>query len=166
MHSQATLTELLRGHGAHADPLACVSDVTVEEASQHPQGHTFSIYQIVWHLNFWMDYERRKIDSEKVTYPAHASLSWPSSGKPPDESEWRTTVERFSELLGHLESLSGSSAVVLQREVAADQPGKPPSSVEARLLQTLAHNSYHIGQIVLLRRAMNAWPPPRGGDSW
>jgi uncharacterized damage-inducible protein DinB len=29
-----------------------------------------------------------------------------------------------------------------------------------------AHNSYHIGQIVLLRRMLGAWPPPTGGDTW
>jgi uncharacterized damage-inducible protein DinB len=29
-----------------------------------------------------------------------------------------------------------------------------------------AHNSYHLGQIVLIRRMLGAWPPPGGGDSW
>ena len=28
------------------------------------------------------------------------------------------------------------------------------------------HVSYHVGQIALLRRMMNAWPPPGGGDTW
>ena len=34
-------------------------------------------------------------------------------------------------------------------------------------LEVLAlHNSYHLGQIVLLRRILGAWPPPSGGDTW
>ena len=28
------------------------------------------------------------------------------------------------------------------------------------------HFSYHLGQIVLLRQELGAWPPPRGGDTW
>jgi uncharacterized damage-inducible protein DinB len=166
MYSQATLTELLRGRGAHADPLACVSDVTVEHAAHRPQGHAFSIYQIVWHLNFWMDYERRKIDGENVSYPEHASLSWPSNEKPASASEWSETIGRFAKLIAQLERLSSASSDVLQQQVAPDQAGKAPSTAEARLLQTLAHNSYHVGQIVLLRRAMDIWPPPGGGDTW
>jgi uncharacterized damage-inducible protein DinB len=40
------------------------------------------------------------------------------------------------------------------------------STVLAILWQTLAHNSYHVGQIVLVRSALGAWPPRAGGDSW
>jgi uncharacterized damage-inducible protein DinB len=32
--------------------------------------------------------------------------------------------------------------------------------------QITAHNSYHAGQIALLRRQAGAWPPERGGDTW
>jgi hypothetical protein len=34
------------------------------------------------------------------------------------------------------------------------------------LYQLAAHNSYHVGQIVVLRQALGAWPPPGGGDTW
>jgi uncharacterized damage-inducible protein DinB len=34
------------------------------------------------------------------------------------------------------------------------------------LWQMVAHNSYHTGQIALLRRAFGFWPPPGGGDTW
>jgi hypothetical protein len=30
----------------------------------------------------------------------------------------------------------------------------------------VAHNSYHAGQIATIRRALNAWPPKAGGDTW
>jgi uncharacterized damage-inducible protein DinB len=43
---------------------------------------------------------------------------------------------------------------------------KRQSTVYALLVQITAHNSYHAGQIALLRRQMDAWPPRRGGDSW
>jgi uncharacterized damage-inducible protein DinB len=39
-------------------------------------------------------------------------------------------------------------------------------SVRDVLWQTMAHNSYHIGQIAMLRRMLGAWPPKAGGDTW
>jgi uncharacterized damage-inducible protein DinB len=29
-----------------------------------------------------------------------------------------------------------------------------------------AHNSYHLGQVVVLRQMLGAWPPPSGGLTW
>ena len=35
------------------------------------------------------------------------------------------------------------------------------------MLQTIAsHNSYHVGQVVVLRQRLCAWPPPSGGLTW
>ncbi|MGG3196403.1 hypothetical protein ABEP92_22145 [Priestia aryabhattai] len=38
-------------------------------------------------------------------------------------------------------------------------------SIERRgLLRNIAsHNSYHLGEIVIMRRLNGAWPPPTGG---
>jgi len=29
-----------------------------------------------------------------------------------------------------------------------------------------AHNSHHLGQVVLLRLMLGAWPPPSGSYTW
>jgi hypothetical protein len=39
------------------------------------------------------------------------------------------------------------------------------SSALAVLWQTAVHNSYHIGQIILLRRLLNDWKA-QAGDTW
>lgn len=163
---QSTLIELLRGKGAHADPIACVSDLSFASATTCPPGHSLSIWEIVWHLNFWMNHEIRAIQGEPLAYPEHASLSWPSAQASPSEELWRESVARFRDSLARLIELAGSAPADLERALPPDKPGNPPSSVESRLWQTVAHNSYHIGQIVLLRRTMGLWPPPEGGDTW
>jgi uncharacterized damage-inducible protein DinB len=43
---------------------------------------------------------------------------------------------------------------------------KIASTLEAVLGQMVAHNSYHLGQIAMIRRALGAWPPKAGGDTW
>jgi uncharacterized damage-inducible protein DinB len=44
--------------------------------------------------------------------------------------------------------------------------GKKTETVLDVLWQMVAHNSYHIGQVAMLRRAFGAWPPASGGDTW
>ena len=166
--SDRTLIELLYGKSTHANPLACVEDVSFELAGRRVENLPHSIWQLVSHLNYWMDYELRRIRGENPVHPAHASESWPADAAPANESEWRKTITRFGELLGELAALAESAPDVLVRDVPATHPdhAKHSSSLLAVLWQTLVHNSYHVGQIAMQRRALGAWPPKGGGDSW
>ena len=164
---ESTLVELLYGKGAHANPVACVEDLSAELAGRRAENLPHSIWQIVWHVNFWTDYELRRIRGEKPPYPVHAAESWPTAA-PPSEVEWKKEVARFAELIGILAVMAEGNSNELNREVPAMHPKQETrtSTVLAILWQTLAHNSYHVGQIALVRRALGAWPPSSGGDSW
>ena len=123
-----TLRELVYGKGAHVDPVACVEDISAELAARTVADYPHSIWQIVEHMNYWMDYDLSKIAGENRPYPDKAVEGWPTHPNPATEGRaateaWRTTTRRF-------------------------------------------HNSYHAGQIALLRRQFGAWPPERGGDTW
>jgi uncharacterized damage-inducible protein DinB len=165
---ERTLIELLYGKGAHANPLACVEDLSAELAWRHVDHLTHSVWQIVWHVNFWTDYELRRIRGEKPHYPEHAAESWPPNTAPASEAEWKKEADRFAEMIGVLAAMAEGDASELNREVPAMHPKQETrtSTVLAILWQTLAHNSYHVGQIVLVRSALGAWPPRAGGDSW
>jgi uncharacterized damage-inducible protein DinB len=164
---ERTLIELLYGKGAHANPVGCVEDLSAELAGRRVENLPHSIWQIVWHVNFWTDYELRRIRGEKPRYPDHASESWPLSA-PPREAEWKKEVARFAELIGVLAVMAESDSNELSRDVLPMHPNQETrtSTVLAILWQTAAHNSYHVGQIALLRRALGVWPPRGGGDSW
>lgn len=162
------LVELFYGKGAHANPIACIEDVRPDLAARLAGNFPHSIWQVVFHMNFWMDYELRRIRSERPAYPAHASESWPADIAPSDGSEWHKEVVRFRSFIAELAKLAASSAEVLAREVEVTHPDhkKHSSTLSAVLWQTLVHNSYHVGQVAMLRRALGAWPPQGGGDSW
>ena len=166
--STSPLIELLYGRGAHANTLACIEDVSVELASQRPSGFAHSIWQQVWHMNFWMEYELQRIRGEAPVYPAHASESWPADPSPAAVAEWSEAVSHFRDNLAELLGLADSPPDALAKEVRAMHPAhsKISSSLLAILWQIVVHNSYHIGQVAVLRRALGAWPPKGGGDSW
>lgn len=165
---ERTLIELLYGKGAHANPLACVEDLSAELAGRHVDHLPHSVWQIVWHMNFWTDYELRRIRGEKPHYPDHASESWPRHSSPAGEAEWKKEAARFAELIGALATLAEANSNELDREVPImhSKQETHTSTVRAILWQMVAHDSYHVGQIVLVRSALGAWPPRAGGDSW
>jgi uncharacterized damage-inducible protein DinB len=163
-----TLIELLYGKAAHANPVACVEDISFELAGRRASNLPHSIWQLVSHLNYWMDYELQRIRGENPAYPAHAAQSWPHEAAPVNEDEWKKTIAQFKKLLGELAALGESTPDVLAREVQATHPThvKYSSTLLAVLWQTLVHNSYHVGQIAMLRQSLGAWPPKAGGDTW
>jgi len=166
--SDNTLRELVYGKGAHVSPLACVDDIHAELAVRTVASYPHSIWQIISHMNYWMDYDMRRMAGERPPYPEHAQESWPSSAGPASEEEWLSQLRRFGSLLDKLMALSAADRETLQRHVEPTHPSHETraSTVEAMLWQTLVHNSYHIGQIAMLRRCFGVWPPKRGSDTW
>ncbi len=178
-----TLRELVYGKGAHVDQVACVEDISAELAARTVSGYPHSIWQIVEHMNYWMDYDLGKIAGDNRPYPEKAIESWPKCPNPADEdvagnnaagnndnndAAWLATTRRFTGLLARLASLAECDADALERKIQNVGSPKSPrdSTVHAMLWQIAMHNSYHAGQIALLLRQSGAWPPERGGDTW
>ena len=163
-----TLIELLHGKGAHVGPEECVEGLTAESASSRPAGFSHSIWQQLSHMNYWMEYELARISGNRPPYPVHAAESWPAEPAPGDEKEWNLAVSGLRDFLGRVQLLAEAGPDTLQREVEAAHSSEAgrSSSVQAVLWQIVAHNSYHTGQIVQLRRALSLWPPRAGGDTW
>lgn len=166
--SSRALTELLRGRGAHADPLACIEDLSAELAARQIAGFPHSIAQLIFHMSYWMDYELRRIRSERPPYPAHNSESFPPAQSPTDTQDWDDLRARFSGLLADFTALASSSPQEMQQQIESVHVGdaKVSGTLEALLWQLVAHNSYHVGQIAMIRQALGAWPPRDGGDTW
>jgi uncharacterized damage-inducible protein DinB len=162
------LRGLVHGKAAHADPVACIEDLSAELAAKRASGYPHSIWQLVLHMNYWMDYDLRTISNDVSPYPEHAIESWPDHPQQPNEADWRKTTSRFREHLTQLASLAESNTANLERVTAKIGPGnsRRECTVQTILFELIAHNSYHTGQIALLRRQAGAWPPERGGDTW
>jgi uncharacterized damage-inducible protein DinB len=162
------LAELLHGKGAHADPVACVDDLSADAAARQAAGFPHSIGQLVFHMNYWMDYELRRIRGERPAYPEHSSESFPPAPSPADAQDWDRQRKRFAGLLADFSVLSKSSTEEMQRQIETVHEGdtKLSGTLEAVLWQMVAHNSYHTGQIATIRRALGTWPPRGGGDTW
>src|SRR5262245_30285605 len=113
-------------------------------------------------MTYCQDISLARLAGEPPRRPESAALGWTAPEAPEDESDWQAAIACFAEGLRALE------ARVLDPELDLDSTVQPDRGVTAReeILMTQGHNSYHFGQIVLLRQELGAWPPPRGGDTW
>jgi uncharacterized damage-inducible protein DinB len=166
--ADTVIRDLVHGKGAHVDPVACVEDLPADLATRRVNGYPHSIWQIVEHMTYWMNYELEKVAGREPHFPEKAIESWPAEPVPAGEEHWQETKQQFSAMPERLAELAEADESVLGRAVieVARPDQKRQSTVYALLVQITAHNSYHAGQIALLRRQMDAWPPRRGGDSW
>ena len=157
------LTELLRGKGAHVDPIACVEDIDVDLVQLRIEGFPHSIADLVFHMNYWMNYELKRIRSERPKYPKHNAESFPNTPQ-----DWNHLKRDFSWFLAEFARLAHSTREEMNRQIDSIHDGdqKLAGTLEAVLWQMVAHNSYHTGQIAMLRRVLAAWPPKAGGDTW
>ena len=151
------LERALTGEGAHVGVSKTLDGLDWERAGSRPAGSPHTAFQIVNHLAFWQEHALAWLAGEKPPTPAHDADSWPGPERPADPAAWEEAVARFS---AGLERLRGHAA---EDDLAAR---RGPKSVLYILQIVAAHNSYHLGQVVLLRQQLGDWPPPGGGFTW
>jgi uncharacterized damage-inducible protein DinB len=165
--SETVLVELIRGKGAFTDALACVSGLDAAAAGQRA-GAPYSVHELVFHMNYWMDYELRRLAGESPAYPERAAEGWPQRAAPASEADWQSVEKRFAALLERMIELARDESSAGRRVPITSHASHANQGATLRdvLWQTLVHNAYHLGQVTTVRRMLGAWPPPGGGDTW
>ena len=121
-----------------------------------------TIYQTLHHMVYWQDIALARLRGENPESPQSAAPGWAMPAVPEDVSEWEAAVASLAEGLRSFEALLADPGFDLDRVVRS----ATGSTARAEILMVAGHNSYHLGQIVTLRQELDAWPPPRGGDTW
>jgi uncharacterized damage-inducible protein DinB len=150
------LIRLLDGTGAHAPTVGSLEGLDEEMAAARPEGWPHSCHDMLLHVVYWQDLFLARLEGGPAPFPATAAEGWPSPGR----NRWSDTVGRFARGLEAAKGLARSTDPDERIEGWRGVRRGEGLSIVAQ------HNSYHLGQIVLLRRVLGAWPPPGGGDTW
>jgi hypothetical protein len=91
--------------------------------------------------------------------PRHVSPSfpegyWPSGDAPLDPAAWDRSVAAFRADLEAMQAFVADPATDLFTPLAHGQG----QTVLREALLVADHNAYHLGQLVLVRRLLGAWP--------
>jgi len=152
-----TVRRALSGNNSHVETGTILEGLDWKLAGAKPEGIPHSLYQLTNHMTYWQEWALRWLDGENPPVPKRASGSWPGTAGPANRREWERAVRRFRRALAALDKHARNSDLFTKR-------GK---FSRAEMLHIIAsHNSYHAGQMALLRRLLGSWPPPSGGVTW
>jgi hypothetical protein len=146
---------LLRGGGAHVDFEKAIDSLPVELRGAKPAEIPHSPWRLLEHLRIcqWdiLEYSR---DPDHVS-PEFPVGYWPDDDAPADDLAWDNSVASFRTDLQAMHDLVADPDVDLLAQIPH---GKPGHTVLREALLLADHNAYHIGQLVVVRRTLGAWP--------
>ncbi|WP_411334438.1 DinB family protein [Metabacillus indicus] len=133
--------------------------VSAPEASWTGSGKSNSIWQIVNHLIYWNDDVIHRIKGTENPHKIKDNEeTFADPGDPEDEYGWAQTLQRLDEVMNRFKTVIAElDDEKLKAPYAANRP-----SIERLISSIMMHDSYHIGQIVLLRKLQSSW----GGVDW
>jgi len=148
------VAKLLDWQEAHVGFDRAVADLAEPLRGRVPSGLPYSPWQLVEHLRITqhdiLDFCRN---------PAYRELSWPDdywprSPAPPSGSAWDESVRRFREDRAALQRLARDPAI----DLAAPIPHGTSQTYLRELLLAADHTAYHVGELIVVRRLLGAWP--------
>jgi hypothetical protein len=129
--------------------------LTAAQAARVPGERMNSIWAVVNHLWFWNEVPLRKVrgqESDPAELGAADWQGWPPAGDPADEAAWQAARARA---IAANSAFAAAVGALGPEALAADLPNWGPTWAVVQGM--LAHNSYHIGEIVTLRHLQGLW---------
>lgn len=132
---------------SHAPLRAAIEDLTADQAAWIAPGARRSVWQITRHVTVWMEYlGDRLAGGPKRTDPWLLTQELPENPEA-SEAAWRAEIERMTAAYARLRAgLVARSTEDLSQTLPDDR--KP---LWCYVEVTITHNSYHAGQIRLIR---------------
>jgi uncharacterized damage-inducible protein DinB len=147
------LLELLEGKGAHADFDSAVSGFPVAQAGEKPAGAPYTAWQLLEHMRIAQRDILEFSRNPKYVSPKWPEGYWPKTESPPAKADWTQSVRDFRADLKAMMKLVSDPA----SDLFARIPHGEGQTLLREALLVADHNSYHLGQVVLLRRLLGAW---------
>lgn len=148
------LIQLLRGGQAHATFDQAVRDFPPDLMGVRPPGLPYSAWELVEHLRLAQNDILRYSESAGHVSPDWPAGYWPKSPVPAHPGDWDTALGLFRDNLARFEALVTNP----RQDLNLVFPWSDHHTLLREALVLADHNSYHLGQLVLVRRLLGAWP--------
>lgn len=145
------LVRMLEGGAAHAPLAEALRSMPSALRGLKPRGAAHTPWELLEHLRIAQrDILDFSADPEHPSPPWPEGY-WPTSARPPDAHAWERSVRAFLADLKALRAIAGD----LERDLAAPIPATTTTWL-GQIALVANHNSYHLGQLFLLRRMLEA----------
>jgi uncharacterized damage-inducible protein DinB len=143
------LVKLLSWQDAHVNFDRAIEGIPPEKRGIKPSGLPYSPWQLLEHLRIcqWDILEFcRNPDYQEIAMEDY----WPQTTAPPEPESWEASIAGFRNDCEALKQL----ALDPQLDLFAKIPHGTGQTYLRELLLVADHNSYHIGQLVVIRRLL------------
>lgn len=142
---------------AHVGFDKVVAGIPADKRGARPPGFEHSPWQLLEHLRLAQkDILRFCVDKHYAHDMKFPDDYWPKDPAPPNDRAWTASIADFKADLEKMRDLTRDASVDLYALVPT---GKKQQTYLRATLLVADHNAYHIGQLVLVRRALGIWPP-------
>jgi len=147
------LLDLLKGGNAHVRFDEVVKDFPERLRGKKPEGQPHTAWRLLEHMRLaqWdiLEFSR----TSKHVSPKWPDGYWPESDAPPSAAAWDNSVKQFRADLKSMEDLVGDS----KRDLYARIPWGDGQTILREALLIADHNTYHLGELLMIRRLLGAW---------
>ena len=144
---------LLGDGGAHLSLEAAIADLPAELHGAQPAGIPHTPWRLVEHMRICQWDILEFCRNPKHVSPSFPDGYWPDGDGPEDETAWNRSVEAFRADLQAMHDLVADPSTSLFEPI---EHGEGQTILREALL-VADHNSYHLGQLVVVRRALGGW---------
>ncbi len=152
---RTNLTELLNGGGAHADYGKALESLPFNLQGVKPTNAPHTPWQLLEHMRITL---HDLVDF--CTNPEYLAANWPddywpANAAPASANDWDDSVRAFRADLKEFEKFIQDEAGNLYSAI----PWGDGQTIFREILLAADHNSYHLGQLILVRQQLGAWKP-------
>jgi hypothetical protein len=147
------ILSLLQGGNAHVKFDKAVKYFPLGEINTVFPNLPYSPWQLLEHIRIteWdiLDFIRNK-NYKWIKWPEDY---WPSKSKKATEKDWKNSIAMFNRDSKELERIVKNPKTDLYAKI----PHGKGQTILREMLVVADHNAYHLGELVIMRRAMKIW---------
>jgi uncharacterized damage-inducible protein DinB len=145
----------LVGKGIHIDSKIALKGLSPSLARKKPRDNVHSCWELLHHVVVWQEAMIVAIKGNEVDWDGIAtSNNWPTAEMLAVDSNLSNLLLRFEKGIGEVENL------LENLDFNNPMPGWDNDPIIQGINVLLQHNSYHIGQIVIVRKLLGDPPQP------
>ena len=148
---QQHVLNLLDFNGAHLSFDEAMRGLAPELRGKKVKGSPHTIWQLLEHMRIaqWdiLEFSR---DAKHVS-PKFPEGYWPPRDAPNSDAEWKKSVAQFRQELEEMKKLVSEAS---EEQLFARIPHGEGQTLLREALLAADHNSYHLGQLMLLRKIL------------
>lgn len=147
------LLSLLEGGNAHIKFNDAVKNFPATKINKIPTNLPYSAWQLLEHMRITQNDILDFIENPEYEYISWPDDYWPSKSKKATKSDWEKTVSGFNKDSDKLKSIVRGSKTDFYSKI----PHGKGQTILREILLVADHNAYHLGEFLVVRRALGLW---------